>query len=141
MIDRIQKTADTTNDRDRLADSLQTAFYEGNGQCNIIIESNGVKKQHTFSDKFELDDMSFEEPSVNLFTFNNPFGACKVCEGFGSIIGIDEDLVIPNKILSVYDEAVACWKGEKMSEWKDQLVKNAYKFDFPIHKPYMELSE
>ena len=141
VIDRIQKNADTANDRDRLADSLQTAFYEGNGQCNIIIESKGVKKQYTFSDKFELDGMSFEEPSVNLFTFNNPFGACKVCEGFGSIIGIDEDLVIPNKILSVYEEAVACWKGEKMSEWKDQLVKNAYKFDFPIHKPYMELSE
>jgi excinuclease ABC subunit A len=94
-----------------------------------------------FSSKFEADGLTFEEPSVNLFSFNNPFGACKTCEGYGSIIGIDEDLVIPNKSLSVYEDAVACWKGEKMSEWKDELVKNAYKFNFPVHKPWYELTD
>ena len=140
VIDRIQINADTINSLDRIADSVQTAFYEGGGQCVIVTEYNGIKDQRSFSDKFELDGMSFEEPSVNLFTFNNPYGACKVCEGFGSVIGIDEDLVVPNKTLSIYEEAIACWRGEKMSEWKDQLVKNAYKFDFPIHKPFMELS-
>ncbi len=141
VVDRIQITAEIHNNRDRIADSVQTAFYEGSGQCNIIAERAGKRESHAFSDKFELDGITFEEPSVNLFTFNNPYGACKVCEGFGSVIGIDEDLVIPNKTLSVYEEAIACWRGEKMSEWKDQLISNAYKFDFPIHKPYMELSE
>ncbi|HNW90637.1 MAG TPA: excinuclease ABC subunit UvrA [Bacteroidales bacterium] len=141
VIDRIKMNADISNSRDRIADSVQTAFYEGKGQCVVITELNATREQQLFSDKFELDGITFEEPSVNLFTFNNPYGACKVCEGFGSVIGIDEDLVVPNKGLSVYEEAVACWKGEKMSEWKDQLVKNAYKFDFPIHKPYIELSE
>jgi excinuclease ABC subunit A len=95
----------------------------------------------TFSNRFERDGLLFEIPTVNLFAFNNPYGACKTCEGFGSIIGIDEDLVIPNKYLSVYDEAIACWKGEKMSEWKDLLVMHAYKFDFPIHKPYYQLTK
>jgi len=141
VIDRIQINDDTINNRERIADSVQTAFYEGSGQCIIITEVKGTKTERSFSDKYELDGMLFEEPSVNLFTFNNPFGACKVCEGFGSVIGIDEDLVVPNKTLSVYEEAIACWRGEKMSEWKDQLVKNAYKFDFPIHKPFMELTE
>ncbi|HOY32419.1 MAG TPA: excinuclease ABC subunit UvrA [Bacteroidales bacterium] len=141
VVDRIRINADTINNRDRITDSVQTAFYEGGGQCIVIAEHHENRDQHAFSDKFELDGMTFEEPSVNLFTFNNPYGACKVCEGFGSIIGIDEDLVIPNKTLSIYEDAVACWKGEKMSEWKDQLIKNAYKFDFPIHKPYMELSD
>ncbi len=141
VIDRIKMNADTSNSRDRIADSVQTAFYEGKGQCVVITELIATREQQLFSDKFELDGITFEEPSVNLFTFNNPYGACKVCEGFGSVIGIDEDLVVPNKGLSVYEEAVACWKGEKMSEWKDQLVKNSYKFDFPIHKPYIELSE
>jgi len=141
VLDRLIINEDTANIRERIADSVQTAFYEGAGQCIIFTTLSGEKKKTIFSDKFELDGMTFEEPSVNLFTFNNPYGACKVCEGFGSIIGIDEDLVVPNKSLSVYEEAIACWKGEKMSEWKDQLVKNAYKFNFPIHKPYFELSE
>lgn len=125
----------------RIADSVQTAFYEGNGNCSLDIETEGKAVRKEFSNRFELDGITFEEPSVNLFSFNNPYGACKCCEGFGSIIGIDEDLVVPNKELSVYQEAIACWKGEKMSEWKDELVMNAYKFDFPIHKPFYELTD
>jgi excinuclease ABC subunit A len=97
-------------------------------------------KTESFSNRFEADGILFEEPSANLFSFNNPYGACKTCEGYGSIIGIDEDLVIPNKSLSVYEDAIACWKGEKLSEWKDVLIKNAYKFDFPVHKPWYELT-
>lgn len=125
----------------RVADSVQTAFFEGEGICAVEMDVNGKVSWKEFSNRFELDGITFEEPSVNLFSFNNPYGACKRCEGFGSIIGIDEDLVVPNKELSIFEEAVACWKGEKMSEWKDQLVMNAYKFDFPIHKPFYSLSD
>ncbi len=125
----------------RIADSVQTAFYEGEGSCSLEIVENGKKTKKDFSNRFELDGITFEEPSVNLFSFNNPYGACRRCEGFGSIIGIDEDLVVPNKELSIFEEAIACWKGEKMSEWKDLLVMNAYKFDFPIHSPYYTLSD
>lgn len=125
----------------RISDSVQLAFYEGNEECMIETSAADKTKVEHFSSKFEMDGITFEEPNVNLFSFNNPYGACKVCEGFGSIIGIDEDLVIPNKNLSVYDGAIACWKGEKMGEWKDQLVMNAYKFDFPIHKPIYQLTE
>ncbi|MDP4266118.1 MAG: excinuclease ABC subunit UvrA [Bacteroidota bacterium] len=143
VVDRI--IIDNTIDEDthnRIGDSVQTALYEGHGECKIEITDNeGTKTRKTFSDKFELDGISFEEPDVNLFTFNNPFGACKKCEGFGTIIGIDEDLVIPNKTLSVFENAVACWRGEKMSEWKNMLIAKAYKFNFPVHKPYRELSE
>jgi len=140
VIDRVVVAEDDRYIRSRLADSVQTAFYEGEGYCIIQFESDKVIKKETFSNRFEADGIEFEEPSVNLFSFNNPFGACKKCEGFGSVIGIDEDLVIPNKNLSVYEEAIACWKGEKMSEWKDKLVMNAYKFDFPVHKPIYELT-
>ena len=125
----------------RLADSVQTAFFEGKGLC-FIHELTGKKEVlHEFSNKFELDGMVFEEPSVNLFAFNNPYGACKRCDGFGTMIGIDPDLVIPNKSLSVYEGAIACWKGEKMGEWKEQLIVNAHQFNFPVHKPITELSE
>jgi excinuclease ABC subunit A len=125
----------------RLADSVQTAYNEGMGSCIIHkLEADGSVLTHLFSNRFELDGITFEEPSVHLFSFNNPFGACKKCEGFGSVIGVDEDLVIPDKSLSVYDGAIVCWKGEKMKEWNDKLVMNAYKFDFPIHKPIYELS-
>lgn len=141
IVDRIINNTETAVGRERIADSVQTAFFEGKGSCVIITETNGKSTSRVFSERFEMDNMTFEDPSVNLFTFNNPYGACKVCEGFGSVIGIDEDLVIPNKNLSVYEDAVACWKGEKMSEWKEELIKKAYIFDFPIHKPYMELSE
>ncbi len=140
LIDRIIVKHDDQDLAGRLADSVQTAYFESHGYCNV--ESiNGSVSKRSFSNKFEADGMVFEEPSVNLFSFNNPYGACKTCEGFGSIIGIDEDLVVPNKNLSVYEEAIACWRGEKMSEWKNELVMNAYKFDFPVHKPFHELTE
>ncbi len=142
LIDRIKKTNNEDEDvYSRIADSVQTAFYEGHGECFLEVEQDKKASRHYFSNKFELDGITFEEPSVNLFTFNNPYGACKTCEGFGSIIGIDEDLVVPNKNLSIYEDAIVCWKGEKMSKWKDKLLKNAYKFDFPIHKPFYQLSE
>lgn len=123
----------------RLADAVQTAFFEGKGTC--IIETLKDNNQRAFSNKFELDDITFLEPNVHLFSFNNPYGACPKCEGYGDIIGIDDDLVIPNTGLSVYENAVFPWRGESMSWYKDQLVNNSHKFDFPIHKPYFELSD
>ncbi len=141
IIDRINVDHDDEDMDARIADSAQTAFYEGKGTCFLSYESDGKLKNKEFSNKFEQDGIIFEEPSVNMFAFNNPLGACKRCEGFGSIIGIDPDLVIPNPSLSVYDEAIACWKGEKMSEWKDQLINNAHKFNFPVHRPVNQLTE
>jgi len=141
VIDRIKIEHGDNDLNSRIADSAQTALYEGDGTCLVQYELNGDTKLENYSNKFELDGMTFEEPSVNMFTFNNPYGACKSCEGFGSVIGIDEDLVIPNKSLSIYEDAVACWKGEKMSEWKEQLIANAYRFDFPVHKPYYQLTD
>lgn len=140
VIDR----ATVVNDEDnisRIADSVQTAFFEGHGECIVKIYLDGEIKEEHFSSLFEIDGIEFEEPSVHMFSFNNPIGACKTCEGYGKVIGIDEDLVIPNKSLSIYQDAVACWKGEKMGEWKDALVYAAEKFSFPIHKPYYELTE
>ncbi len=141
LIDRFVVSHDDPELRNRVADSVQTAFYEGDGHCTVEVDTDGKITARKFSNRFEADGITFEEPSVNLFSFNNPYGACKRCEGFGSVIGIDEDLVVPDKELSVFDEAIACWKGDKMSEWKDRLVINAYKFDFPIHKPYYALSD
>ena len=123
----------------RLADAIQTAFFEGKGECSI--ESLSNNKLRSFSNKFELDGISFLEPNVHLFSFNNPYGACPKCEGYGDIIGIDEDLVIPNSGLSVYENAIFPWRGESMSWYRDQLVNNSHHFDFPIHRPYFELSE
>ena len=123
----------------RLADAIETAFFEGKGEC--IIESLSDSKQRTFSNKFEMDGISFLEPNIHLFSFNNPYGACPKCEGYGDIIGIDEDLVIPNTGLSVYENAIFPWRGESMSWYRDQLVNNSHHFDFPIHKPFFELSE
>lgn len=141
LVDRITIRKDDEDLKQRVADSVQTAFYEGEGECYCRYSTpEGDIKTEVFSNQFEADGILFEEPSVNLFSFNNPYGACKTCEGYGNIIGIDEDLVIPNKSLSIYDDAIACWKGEKLSEWKDVLVKNAYKFDFPVHKPWYELT-
>lgn len=122
----------------RLADAVETAFFEGVGTC--IIESLSDNRQKVFNNKFELDGMSFLEPNVHLFSFNNPYGACPKCEGYGDVIGIDEDLVIPNTALSVYENAVFPWRGDSMSWYRDQLVNNSHKFDFPIHKPFFELS-
>jgi excinuclease ABC subunit A len=141
IIDRLTIRPDDQDLRSDLADSIQTAFFEGDGACICTVELAGKKWHESFSSRYEADGIKFEEPSANLFSFNNPFGACKTCEGYGSIIGIDEDLVIPNKSLSIYEDAIACWKGEKMSEWKDELIKSAYKFNFPIHKPWYELTE
>jgi len=137
VVDRISASPDEEN-QSRIQDSAATAFFEGHGVCNMCDADTGGTS--TFSNKFELDGITFEEPSVNLFSFNNPVGACKTCEGFGSVIGIDENLVMPNKKLSVYQDAIVCWKSEGMSEWKKQLISHANKFDFPIHKPLMELS-
>jgi excinuclease ABC subunit A len=141
LIDRFVINAADEDLPGRIADSVQTAFYEGDGSCQLEIDTGGKIILKEFSNRFERDGITFEEPTVNLFSFNNPYGACKRCEGFGSIIGIDEDLVVPNKGLSIFEEAIACWKGEKMGEWKDMLVMNAYKFDFPIHKPFYELTD
>lgn len=121
----------------RLADSIQIAFYEGHGHCSLKNINDG--KIRYFSNKFELDDKEFLEPNIHFFSFNNPYGACPKCEGYGKVIGIDEDLVIPNKNLSVYEDAVACWRGDTMKEWKLDFIKNAQ--DFPIHRPYSELGK
>ncbi|MCE7062718.1 excinuclease ABC subunit UvrA [Dyadobacter sp. CY343] len=137
LIDRAAVKADDEDTQYRLSDSVQTAFFEGEGVC-ITQVVNGERR--VFSDKFELDGITFEEPSVNLFSFNNPFGACKRCEGFGKILGIDPDLVIPDKSLSVYEGAIAPWRTEKMSEWLVPLVRNGIKFDYPIHRPYKDLT-
>lgn len=139
VIDRATADTSTEESMARLADSIQLAFTEGNGECIIMTMSD--LKQHNFSTRFELDGMEFQLPSEHLFTFNNPFGACKTCEGYGQIIGIDEDLVIPNKNLSVFEGAVACWKGETMSEYLNELIYSASKFDFPIHRPIKDLSQ
>ncbi len=124
----------------RIRDSVEIAFTEGLGNCKVIVHANKLTT-HEFNNLFELDGIQFEEQLPDLFAFNNPIGACKVCEGYGSIIGIDPDLVIPNKNLSVYDDAIACWRGETMSEWKKVLIKHAHKFNFPIHKPIRELNK
>lgn len=123
----------------RLADAVQTAFYEGKGEC--VLQEVNSKKRIEFNTNFTLDGISFFEPNIHLFSFNNPYGACPSCEGYGNIIGIDEDLVIPNSALSIYENAIYPWRGESMGWYRDQLVNNAYKFDFPIHKPYFQLSQ
>ena len=142
VIDRITK-----NDEDetvsRLGDSVQTAFFEGKGDCYVRYQEPdaGSEQERFFCDRFELDGIRFEEPTPNFFSFNNPYGACKRCEGYGKVIGIDEDLVIPDKSKSIYEGALAPWRGEKMREWNDLLIKNAIKFDFPIHRQYNQLTE
>lgn len=123
----------------RLADAVQTAFYEGKGKC--LLQALNTDEQYIFNNKFELDGIAFLEPNVHLFSFNNPYGACPKCEGYGNIIGIDNELVIPNTALSVYENAIFPWRGESMSWYRDQLVNNSHKFDFPIHRPFFELSD
>ncbi len=139
LIDRMP-VSDDEDFSSRQADSVQTAFFEGKGTCLTRVEIENRTETKQFSNRFEADGMTFEEPTLHLFSFNNPIGACPVCEGYGKTIGIDEDLVVPNKSLSVFSDAIVCWKGEKMGEWKEQLVKYAAKFAFPIHKPYYELT-
>jgi excinuclease ABC subunit A len=144
LVDRFAATKDEDALND-IGDSVQTAFFEGNG--NILLadfpvtsSANGLPQGVPFSSRFEADGMTFELPSEHLFSFNNPMGACRRCEGYGKIIGIDEDLVIPDKSQSVYGDAVACWRGEQMSRFKTQLIRQAEKLGFPIHKPYYELT-
>ncbi|QHS57897.1 excinuclease ABC subunit UvrA [Mucilaginibacter sp. 14171R-50] len=142
VIDRITKNEEDET-ISRLADSIQTAFFEGKGDCFVRYRKPEEEEEteRFFCDRFELDGIRFEEPTPNFFSFNNPYGACKRCEGYGKIIGIDEDLVIPDKSKTVYEGAIAPWRGEKMREWNDVLVKNSLKFDFPIHRQYNQLTE
>lgn len=138
VLDRLSADA-TPEHATRLADSVESAFFEGNGTC-IIAFDTAEHADREFNNRFELDGVEFEEPSPNFFSFNNPVGACKRCEGFGSIIGIDEELVVPNTNLSIYEDAVVCWRGDRMSEWKDDLMRVAKSVDFPIHRKYRELT-
>lgn len=138
LIDRAVVAPDSEDTTFRLGDSVQTAFFEGEGECVVYAEGRDPMR---FSDRFELDGMTFTEPSTNFFSFNNPYGACRTCEGFGKVLGIDEDLVIPDKSLSVYEGAIAPWRSEVMGEWLKPLLKNGIKFDFPIHRPYHELTK
>ncbi len=138
LIDRVTVRKDDEDNQFRIADSVQTALYEGHGDCKITVPEKVTKD---FSDRFELDGMSFELPSVNFFSFNNPFGACKTCEGFGNVMGIDHDLVIPDKEMSVYEGAIAPWRGESSRQWLEPLLKKGIEFDFPIHRSYNELTE
>ncbi|HRG18254.1 MAG TPA: excinuclease ABC subunit UvrA [Flavobacterium lutivivi] len=138
IIDRIV-VKDDEEFYNRLADAIQTAFFEGKGICYLLqLDTN---KRFEFSSNFELDGINFLEPNIHLFSFNNPYGACPSCDGYGNVIGIDEELVVPNTALSVFENAIFPWRGESMSWYRDQLVNNAYKFDFPIHKPYYQLSD
>lgn len=138
LVDRIVVKEFDEDDKHRMADSIGTAFYEGEG--DVYIEVNG-KKVVNFNNRFELDGIQFEEPVPNLFSFNNPFGACPTCEGFSQVLGIDPDLVIPDRRLSVYDGAIAPWKGEKMDWWRQQFIKVARKVNFPVHKPIADLTD
>tara|TARA_B100000953_G_scaffold109350_1_gene89831 strand:+ start:5236 stop:8025 length:2790 start_codon:yes stop_codon:yes gene_type:complete len=138
VVDRII-TKDEEDFFNRLADAVEAAFFEGKGE--LFIDKISDNSSRHFSNKFELDGISFLEPNVHLFSFNNPYGACPKCEGYGDVIGIDEELVIPNTGLSIYENAIFPWRGDSMSWYKDQLIKNSHKFDFPIHKPYFELSD
>ena len=136
VIDRLRVAADDDT-QTRIRDSVARAFSYGEGLCTILVQG----ERREFSSRFEADGIEFERPSEHLFSFNNPLGACPRCEGYGKVIGIDEDLVIPDKGKTIYEDAVACWRGETMRKWKEQLVENAYKFDFPIHTPFHELTQ
>lgn len=141
LVDRM--TMSTTKDAiSRLTDSAETAMYEGDGTCMLrFYPADGSTPLHTFSTKFEADGITFEEPTDQMFSFNSPIGACPMCEGFGKVMGIDEHLVVPDRSLSVYEGAIVCWRGEKMGEWKEELIHNADKFNFPIFTPYYELTD
>ena len=141
LIDRFTLD-DSEENKTRINDSIETAYFEGDGRCVVLeYQQNGAVNTHHFSNRFETNGIVFRKPSVNMFTFSNSYGACPHCNGLGEAVGISHDLVIPNKSRSVYDDAVAAWRGEKMSEFKHELLKNAYKFDFPIYKPINELSK
>ena len=138
LIDRFTVKQDDEENKKRIADSVQTAFYEAEGEC--IVDIIG-KEELSFNNRFELDGVSFLEPTPQLFNYNNPYGACPKCEGFGKVMGIDENKVVPNATLSVYEGALACWKGEKYGLWLTRLLENAHKFDFPVHRAYQDLTK
>lgn len=141
LVDRIVVKTFDEDDTHRLSDSIGTAFYEGEGDVYLQVQSGTKSRLLHFNNRFELDEMQFEEPVPNLFSFNNPFGACPTCEGFSQVLGIDPDLVIPDRRLSVYDGAVAPWKGEKLDWWRQNFIKGAKKFNFPVHKPVADLTD
>lgn len=140
LIDRFSVSGDK-DEISRLTDSIETAYFEGHDQCVVKIWGADGVHEHAYSKKFTADGIEFREPSDLMFNFNNPYGACPVCEGFGKVMGISEDLVVPDKTLSVYQDAVQCWRGEKMSEYKKALIKVAHRFSFPVHTPYADLTE
>ena len=139
VVDRVSNKK-TEENKSRIYDSLEIAFHEGKGSCDVIVFSEEIVSRN-FNNQFIKDNIQFEEPSLDFFSFNNPYGACKKCEGFGKVLGINHDLVIPNPNLSVLENGIVCWRGEKMSAWKDDLLNMAHNFDFPVHKPIRELSE
>lgn len=143
LVDRIQVRSGDDDQVARISESVQTAFFEGRGSLEIAAEDADHKPLGTasFSNRFEADGITFEKPNPNFFSFNNPYGACPTCQGYGNVIGIDEDMVVPNKSLSLYEGAVVCWRGEKMSEWKTRLIRLSAKLGFPIHTPYCDLTE
>lgn len=140
LIDRLSVSSEN-DEKSRLADSIETAYFEGKDECIVKIWGNEGVEELTFSKKFSADGIEFREPNDLMFNFNNPYGACPECEGYGKVLGIDENLVVPNKSLSIYEGAVQCWRGEKMGEWKNELVRLSVEYNFPIHKPYCELTD
>lgn len=143
LVDRIQVRHNDDDQLARISESTQTAFFEGRGYCVVTAENadHEIIETSSFSNKFEADGMVFEKPNPNFFSFNNPYGACPTCQGYGSVMGIDEDIVVPNKAISVFEDCVVCWRGEKMSEWKSHFIRLASKIDFPIHTPYCDLTD
>ncbi len=141
LVDRISVRAGDDDLLSRVSEDVQTAFFEGRGSCVVGVEVSDSITLHNFSNRFEADGITFEKPNPNFFSFNNPYGACETCQGNGNVIGIDEDIVVPNKTLSIYEGAVACWKGEKMQEWKTHFIRLSPKLDFPIHTPYCDLTD
>lgn len=145
LVDRVVLRHNDDDQVARIGESIQTAFFEGRGTC-MIAENSGSNdgdsyQYHPFSNRFEADGITFEKPNPNFFSFNNPYGACPTCQGYGSVIGIDEHMVVPNKQLSIYEDAVVCWRGEKMSEWKNHLIRLSGRMGFPIHTPYCDLTD
>lgn len=140
LIDRLTVSADS-DERSRLADSLETAYYEGRNECVVQTWQDGEMHEHTYSSEFTADGVVFREPSDLMFNFNNPYGACQECEGFGRVLGISEDLVVPDRTLSVVQGAIQCWRGEVMGEWRNRLIRLAGRYDFPVHAPYADLTE
>ena len=143
LVDRITIRHGDDDQLARVSESVQTAFFEGRGSCCLQVMNSGDEKPESihFSNRFEADGMTFEKPNPNFFSFNNPYGACPRCQGYGNVIGINEDIVVPNKSLSVFEDAVVCWRGEKMSEWKQHFIRLSTKLGFPIHTPYCDLTQ